>query len=228
MDNLIIIQARMNSHRLPGKVLHKINGKHILKYIVERIASCINARILLATSINPKDDAIEFFCNKNNIECYRGSLNNVSKRMLDAAKSLNADAFIRITGDSPLIDPKIINKAIELYSSGNYDLVTNIFPRSYPVGQSVEVIRTKTYETAYKNMQIKDDLEHVTKYFYRNPNQFKIKNFSNNIDISKYRIVLDSPEDLKVMKEVISSMSNPHTEYGYDKLVQLYNMHKES
>ena len=90
-----------------------------------------------------------------------------TKRMLNAAKYLNADSFTRITGDSPLIDPDIINKAMKLYYDGDYDLVTNIFPRSYPIGQSVEIIRTKTYERAYKNMILKDDLEHVTKYFLR-------------------------------------------------------------
>ena len=150
-------------------------------------------------------------------------LENVAKRMLDAAKYYNADAFVRINGDSPLLDPQIVEKGISIYKNGNYDLVTNSFPRSFPVGQSVEVIRTSTFEKAYEKMSRPGHYEHVTKYYYDHPDEFRIKNFCNTNDLSSYRLVVDTPEDLDRMKKIIGTMTRPHTEYSLDELIELYS-----
>ena len=149
-------------------------------------------------------------------------MENVAKRLLDTAKYYNTDAFVRINGDSPLIDPCIINRAIQIYQNGEYDLITNVFPRSFPVGQSVEVIRTSTFEKVYKKMSRSDHFEHVTKYYYEQPNKFRIKNFNNDKDLSSYRMVVDTLEDLKRMRKIIGSMTKPHTEYSLDELIELY------
>jgi spore coat polysaccharide biosynthesis protein SpsF (cytidylyltransferase family) len=131
------------------------------------------------------------------------------------------DVFVRVCGDSPMLDQKLIDQGVKLFN-GEYDLVTNTLPRSYPVGQSVEVIRTSTFEKVYEKMSRPDHFEHVTKYFYENSDEFRIKNFSNDKDLSSYRLVVDTPEDLKRIEKIIGSMTRPHTEYSFDDFIELY------
>ena len=219
----MIVQVRLNSSRLPKKVLTKINGIPLLEYLLFRLKKSFDrSQILIATSNEHQDNPIHQYCINNNFFFFRGSLEDVAKRMLDAAKHIKAKTFVRINGDSPIIDPKIISQAIEIFQSGNYDLVTNIFPRSFPIGQSVEVIRTSTFEKAYKKMSTTDHFEHVTKYYYDYPEIFQIKNFINDRDLSKYRLVVDTPEDLERMKRIIDSMTKPYSEYSMDELIEIY------
>jgi spore coat polysaccharide biosynthesis protein SpsF (cytidylyltransferase family) len=120
------------------------------------------------------------------------------------------------------MDPKVIEEGIKIYQNNDYDLVTNTFPRSFPVGQSVEVIRTSTFEKAYQNMSTINHFEHVTKYYYEHPDEFRIRNFANERDLSSYRLVVDTPEDLKRIEEIIGSMTKPYTEYSLNELIELY------
>ena len=218
----LLVQARLNSSRLPRKVLLEVYKKPLIKYLVSRLNGITHDKICIATSDQPVDDEIDGFCKENNISCFRGSLEDVAKRMLDAAKHYSADAFVRINGDSPLMDPKVIEEGIEIYQNSDYDLVTNTFPRSFPVGQSVEVIRTSTFEKAYQNMSTINHFEHVTKYYYEHPDDFRIQNFTNNRDLSKYRLVVDTPEDLIRIEKIIGSMTKPHTHYNFEELIELY------
>jgi len=219
----VIIQARLNSLRLPKKVLTKVNGIPLLEYLLNRLTKIFDkSQIFIATSNQYEDNPIHQYCINNNFLFFRGSLEDVAKRMLDTAKQINARSFVRINGDSPLIDPVIIQRAIKIYQKGNYDLVTNTLPRSYPIGQSVEVIRTSSFEKTYKKMSTTDHFEHVTKYYYEHPDEFRIRNFSNERDLSSYRLVVDTPEDLKRIEEIIVSMTKPHTEYSLDDLIDLY------
>ncbi len=222
MRKCLFIQARLNSKRLPNKVLMKINGKHLLKYLLERIEKIPNLFFTIVTSKNKSDDDIYNFCQQNNINCFRGPLKNVSKRMLEAAMFYNADYFIRINGDSPFIDKSIIIKAIQIFEKGNYDLVTNVFKRTYPIGQSVEIIRTETFKTAFEKMSSQEHFEHVTKYFYENSSYYKIKNFSNKIDLSSYRLVVDLNEDFKRIKYIINEMKKSHHYYTFEDLIKIY------
>ena len=219
---VLLIQARLSSSRLPRKVLLEVYKKPLIKYLVSRLNGITHDKICIATSDQLVDDDIDGFCKENNISCFRGSLEDVAKRMLDAAKHYSADAFVRINGDSPLIDPAIIQQAIKIYQNGNYDLVTNIFPRSFPIGQSVDVIRTKTFEYVYEKMSSSSHFEHVTKFYYDYPDEYQIRNFSNKRDLSKYRLVVDTPEDLERIKRIIDSMIKPHSEYSMDELIEIY------
>ncbi len=222
MKTQIIVQARLSSKRLPKKVLKKITGKYLIDYLIERLQRVNNANFAIATSSEPTDDAISNYCKDHNISCFRGSLKNVSKRMLDAATFYNANYFVRINGDSPLIDSAIIEHGINIFVNGNYDLVTNVFPRSYPIGHSVEVIRTSSFKIAYNKMFEDDHFEHITRYYYENSSDFKIKNFTNDKDLSRYRLVVDSREDLARMKKIINKMSKPHYNYNLNELISLY------
>ena len=218
----LLVQARLNSSRLPRKVLLEVYKKPLIKYLVSRLNGITHDKICIATSDQPVDDEIDSFCKENNILCFRGSLEDVAKRMLDAAKHYSADAFVRINGDSPLMDPKVIEEGIEIYQNSDYDLVTNTFPRSFPVGQSVEVIRTSTFEKAYQKMTNPDEFEHVTKYFYDYSDDFKIHNFKNKTDLSHYRLVVDTAEDLQRIKKIIDRMDRPYTEYSMIDIISLY------
>ena len=177
---------------------------------------------MIATSNREEDNMIEDYCEKNGLFFFRGSLNDVAGRMLKAAKLKKAKAFIRINGDSPLIDPLILKKAIILYKSGTFDLITNVFPRSYPIGQSIEIINTNTFEKVYTMMSKPEHFEHVTKYYYEYSDNFRIQNFTNDQDLSKYRLVIDTPEDLIRVEKIIGSMSKAHTEYSLNELIELY------
>ncbi len=224
-----IIQARFSSKRLAGKVLHNLCGKPILKYLVESLGQCTSInQVFVITSTDLSDDSVVSFCEKNGADYYRGPLENVAKRMLDAANYFNLESFVRINGDSPLLNSKILDQGISIFLKDEYDLVTNTFPRTFPVGQSVEVIKTRSFEKAYEKMSSPDHFEHVTKYYYDHPNEFKIKNFSNDDNLSSYRLVVDTAEDLHRMEKIIGSMTKDHTDYGLYELIELYHYNEKS
>jgi len=218
-----IIQARMSSQRLPGKVLCEVNGKPILQYLLERLESCKDLDlIVVATSRDETDDPIERFCKGYGIECFRGPLLNVAERFKEILERDKLDIFVRVSGDSPLLDPCLIEYGMDIILNGNYDIVTNVLQRTYPVGQSVEIIRTDTYCTAYELMQGKEELEHVTKYFYKNRDAYKICNFESGKDYGGIRLAIDTKEDMNTFKGIISKMKKPHLEYKLEDILSIY------
>lgn len=222
----LIVQARMSSQRLPNKVLTMVNGQPLLKYLLERLAFCSSIdKVIVATSEDKSDDPIELFCKEHGVLFFRGPLQNVAKRFYLTIQKYNLDVFVRVCCDSPMLDQSLIDHGVQLFN-GEYDLVTNIMPRSYPVGQSIEVIRSSTYKTVFEKMSKPGHLEHVTKYYYENPIDFKIKSFTNEIDLSKYRLAVDTPEDLKQFKKLTQSMTKSHTEYNFNDLIRLYQSNK--
>lgn len=171
----------MSSKRFRGKVLHKINNKPLIWYLINNIKKSKKVTdIIVATSKNKSDDVLTKYLKKINIKFFRGNLNNVMKRLFDLSKKLKKKYFLRISADSPLIDYRIIDKAILLANKKKkFDLITNVFPRSYPSGQSTEIIRSEILGNALNNPKItKYDLEHVTTFFYKNNKKYKIINFS--------------------------------------------------
>ena len=141
---LCIIQARYSSKRLPGKVLKKILGTTVLQRVVNQVKKSkkIN-KIIIATSKHKTDKKIINFCKKNKIHCISGPLNNVFKRFYSIIVREHYKSFVRISADSPLIDPSLIDKAVTLFKKNRYDIVTNVFPRTFPKGFSVEVVNSK-------------------------------------------------------------------------------------
>ena len=170
----------MSSKRFKGKVLYKIKKKPLIWYLINNIKKSKKVtNIIVATSKNKSDDQITKYLKRINIKFFRGNLNNVMKRLFDLSKKLKK-YFLRISADSPLIDYKIIDRAILLANKKKkFDLITNVFPRSYPSGQSTEIIRSDILGNALNNPKItKYDLEHVTTFFYKNYKKYKIINFS--------------------------------------------------
>ena len=176
---ICIVQARMSSKRFPGKTMKSLIKKSLLQRVLNRIECSKKIdKIIVATSTSKQDDQIEKFCTKNNYTIYRSNLNNVVKRFEGTINKFDIKDFIRISADSPLIDPKIIDQAINIYKKKNADIVTNVFPKTFPKGQSVEIINSNVFLKFSKKIKSKEFKEHITKYFYKNHKKFKIINFT--------------------------------------------------
>jgi spore coat polysaccharide biosynthesis protein SpsF len=201
-----IIQARMSSKRLYGKVLKKINGEEILKHVLNQVKKTkFITSVIVATSKNKEDDKIELFCKKNNIKLYRGSLNNVYLRYKKLINENNCDYFIRICADSPLIEVNIINQILKIAKKNKFqkEIYTNIFPRTFPKGLSVEMINTNTFLKSYKKIRLNYHKEHITSYFYKNYMYFKILNYKSVVDYSDINFSIDTKNDFNKVKRLI-------------------------
>ena len=203
---LCIIQARSNSKRFKNKVLHLIYGIPIIQHVVSRVKrSKKTTKLIVSSSFKKSDDNLISYLKKNRIKFFRGDLENVAMRLYETAKINKAKSFVRISGDSPLIDPKLLDKAIKIsQKEKKYDIITNVFPRTFPKGQSVEVIKTSIIKKYSKNFS-KLDKEHVTKYFYDNSNKFLIKNFTFN---GKNKIIKLSVDTKKDLKDILKKFNN--------------------
>jgi len=211
-NNIVaIIQARMGSTRLPGKILEDIEGKPMLWHVVNRIgfSKMIN-KIVVATTLNKIDDLVENLCKKNNVDCYRGSEVDVLDRYYNAAKEWCADVVVRITSDCPLIDPMVADKVILAYlkNENSFDGSSNTIKRTYPHGLDVEVISYDTLERACEEAKKDYQREHVTIYIYENPSKFKILNVENNKDLSCLRWTVDEKKDLEFVREIYKLLHN--------------------
>lgn len=223
METGIIVQARMGSTRLPGKVMHEIDGKPLLQYLIERLRRCcIPDTVIVATSIDGIDDSIAELCEDLGISYWRGDCENVASRFKDIIEHWNLDAFIRLSGDSPLLDHVLIDEYYPIFCKIPCDLLTNLFPRTYPKGQSIEFFRSQVFLNGYSMMEDKDDLEHVTTFFYKKYLDFNIHNISCDTDFSHLQLSVDTPEDLMNFKRIIAHMEKPHWQYRLSEVVELY------
>ena len=202
-----IIQARMGSSRLPKKVLMKMGNHIMLKYMIDRVTkSKLIEKIVVATSVNELDDEIEKFCISNNINCFRGSENDVLDRYYMAAKKYKSTTIVRLTADCPLIDPEIIDKTIKLFNTKKVDYASNAVPpdiKKYPDGSDVEVFNFNNLELAWKNVKDLKDREHVTFYFWKYDNNFSLALLKNIYDWGNYRITVDYVEDFQLVTHII-------------------------
>lgn len=201
---IAIIQARVGSKRLPGKVLKKLNNLTILERVINQVKSSFSKKnIIVATSSNKKDSAICRICRKNKIKYYRGDLNNVAKRYFEVLNNFNTDSFLRVCADSPFIDPILINRFKKIYYKKKPDFLTNVLPRSFPKGQSIEIFNSNFYISNFYKIKKKKDKEHVTTYFYSNKKKFKFINIQNNYNFSKLSMCIDYPDDFIKVKKII-------------------------
>jgi len=206
-----IIQARMGSSRLPGKVLMKSgNGMPILYHVINQLRHCSKVKnLVIATTTNQEDDEIEKFADNNSVNVFRGSEKDVLDRYFQCAKKYSFSTIVRITSDCPLIDPQIVDKVIERFFSGNYDYATNTLIRTFPIGTDAEVFSFSALETAWKNAQLPSEREHVTPHL-RNKGNFKTINVENDTNISNLRLTVDRIEDFELINEILNNLSiNP-------------------
>ena len=194
-----IIFSRMGSSRLPGKALRHIAGEPLIKRVINRVSKVKNlSTIVVATSNSKTDDRLTQYIQSLNIEVFRGAAHDVLNRAVSCASYLGVDKFVRINGDSPFIDPELLEKGIDMWGDPNLDLISNVFPRTYPVGMSVEIIKTDSLKKILGLTADSCDREHITRFFYKNPEKFRILNFeSGRPDLRKVRLAVDTKEDLE-------------------------------
>lgn len=218
----VVVQARMSSTRFPGKVLHEVNGKPLLGYLVESLRRCTqDVALVLATSDQSSDDPIGQFCAENNIRCIRGPLEDVAWRFKMVVDELSLDAFVRICGDSPLLDYRLVDEAVQMLRQKGGDLVTNVLKRTYPKGQSVEVVNADSFVAAYSKMGSPEEREHVTKFFYTHPDEYDIRSFESDGAFGDESVVVDTVEDMKRFEKLVENMDKPHWGYGWKDLISL-------
>lgn len=198
-----ILQARMGSCRLPGKVMMPILGKPMLMLQIERIkrATLID-NLIVATTDKELDNQIEDLCKLLKVSCFRGSENDLLDRYYKAAKKFNADFIVRLTGDDPLTDPELINNMIIKMKNGKFDVVTNSIYPSFPEGLDLSILSFQALEKSWCKANLQSQREHVTPYIFDNSNEFSIFHFKQDADRSNLRWTVDYEKDLTLIKKI--------------------------
>ncbi len=198
---LAIIQARMSSSRLPGKVMKPILGEPMLFRQIERVKrSKLIDQLVVATSIESSDDDVAKFCKDIKVSCYRGSLDDVLSRYYHVAKQFHLDYVVRLTADCPLADPNIVDEVISFALKERFDYVSNAINRTFPVGLDVEAMTFSCLEEVYHKATTSYDREHVTSYIYNNSSLYKIGSYTGDWDLGDWRWTVDTPEDYEFAK----------------------------
>ena len=207
-----IIQARMTSTRLPGKVLMEVMGRPLLSYQIERLrfSKRIDV-IIIATTTNKEDDPIVELTREEGLKVFRGSEDDVLDRYYQAAKKYNVKHIMRLTADCPLIQPGICDRIASMYFQMGCDYLRT--GPTFAEGLDCEIFSFSALEKAWKNAQLQSEREHVTLYFSNHPELFEIKTVENETDDSRYRITVDEEEDYLVVKAIIENLYSGNEEY---------------
>jgi spore coat polysaccharide biosynthesis protein SpsF len=225
-----IIQARMGSTRLPGKVMKDLKGKSVLWHVIERVKQAKNIdQIIIATTTHKRDKIIFDKAKKWGVKAYQGSEEDVLARYYGAANKYEVNTVIRITSDCPLIDPQVIDEIVEYYHNNDYTLVTNagddLNKRTYPRGLDTEVFSFDVLEKAYNKAEKKYQREHVTPYIYENYND--ILYYKNNEDLSNYRITLDTKEDFELIKVLYDKLYQGKHDFYLKDIIEVFKKNPE-
>ncbi|AET70307.1 spore coat polysaccharide biosynthesis protein F, CMP-KDO synthetase [Desulfosporosinus orientis DSM 765] len=226
MKTAAIIQARMGSTRLPGKILKDLMGKTVLQHVIERVQQAKNIdEIIIATTTLAQDDVVADEALKCGANYFRGSENDVLARYYGAAKENNVDIVVRITSDCPLIDPFVTDEIIRYFKQDNmYDIVTNagsdLSKRTFPRGLDTEVFSFQSLERAYQQADKDYQHEHVTPYIYENSS--RIYYYRNSVDYSMFRLTLDTEEDFILIKEIYRHLYRGQHDFYLKDIVSLF------
>lgn len=202
-----IIQARMGSTRLPGKVFKPLAEKPLLWHVVNRLRPSTHLqKIIVATTTSPQNAEIARWCQQSEIDFFRGSEDNVLNRFYEAATAFNLDTVVRITADDPFKDYQVMDAVIDLFQKENLDFAYNNKPPTFPEGLDIEVFTYKALAKAEKMSTDPFEREHMTQYFFRNSSQFKQKNYSNNKDLSHLRWTIDNIDDYNMAGLIYSAL----------------------
>ncbi|MBM3863944.1 MAG: hypothetical protein FJ385_08380 [Verrucomicrobia bacterium] len=229
MKTLVVIQARMGSTRLPGKVLMPLAGKPALEHVVERVRAAREAnQFVIATSTLPADDAVAECCAARGWPCVRGSEDDVLDRFLTALERHPAEIVVRITGDCPLTDPAMIDELVSALKNDprGLDYISNTqLPRKIPHGLDVEVMRADALQRAGREAAACEEREHVTPYLYRNPARFSLGRIDPPVDLSAHRWTLDTPDDHALLERVLLAL--PPGAFRWQDTLEVLEKHPE-
>ena len=204
-----IVQARMSSTRLPGTVLREIKGRPLLSWLLERARAAASLDVVaVATSVGRDDDVVADFCAAEGTACLRGPLDDVLERYRMAAEALGLDVVVRLTGDNPLVDPAVVDAVVAFFLAGDLDYASNTAPPpgTFPQGLDVEVFSREALERAARDAELPSEREHVTFRFWKNPSLFRIAKLDHARDLSRFRLTVDGPEDLEVVRGVVEGL----------------------
>ncbi|TCT26465.1 spore coat polysaccharide biosynthesis protein SpsF [Melghiribacillus thermohalophilus] len=229
MKTVAIIQARMGSTRLPGKVLKKVLGKPLLEYQLERVKkSRLIDEIVVATTVKEQDQPIVDFCTEKGVSCYRGSEEDVLARYYEAANEYEAEIVVRLTSDCPVIDPGVIDRVIQAFlEDEEADYVSNTLERTFPRGMDTEVFSFQALEQAFQSARMQSEREHVTPYIWKNSDRFSIKSVFHRDDLSIHRWTVDTPEDFELIKKMIEHLYRVQRDFSMEDMLQLLDQHPQ-
>ncbi len=227
MKLVTIIQARMGSTRLPGKVMLDLWGKTVLARVVERVRrSKFAGNVVVATTTEPAADAIVGECRRLGTGVFRGSEDDVLDRYYRAAKQFGAEAIIRICSDCPLVEPEIVDKTVQAFLKFRPDYVSNALERTYPRGLDTEIMTWDALAKCWREAQVLYQRSHVTPYIYENPDRFDILRVKDGANHGHHRWTLDTPEDLAFIRAVYARMQDPDM-FSWRDVLQLLQREPE-
>ena len=222
MRVVTIIQARMGSTRLPGKVMKDLGGETVLARVVHRVRRAkLSGEVIIATTTKPADDLIVKECERLSVSCCRGEETDVLDRYYHAAEAASAEAVVRITSDCPFIEPEITDNVIRAFLDQRPHYASNPLQRTYPRGLDTEIMTFETLARAWREARKPYQRTHVTPYIYENPQQFTILSKTGDVDYSHHRWTLDTPEDLEFVRTVYQRLGNDDRFYWRDALTLL-------
>ncbi len=225
---LAIIQARMGSTRLPGKVLIDLEGKPVIERVVDRVLMAKKVdKVVVATSIDQNNLPLVELCAKKKIQVFVGSEDDVLDRFYQAAKLFNPDHVVRITADCPLMDPAVIDLVIDEHLNNGHDYTSNTFSETYPDGEDVEVFKYSALEKAWSNATLTSEREHVTPYIRKHNDIFTHGSVSYTQNLSQKRWTLDNQEDLEFISKVYKALYKSNPLFGIDMILDYLKEHPE-
>jgi spore coat polysaccharide biosynthesis protein SpsF len=223
---IAVVQARMTSTRLPGKVLADVEGRPMLARVVERVARAASLNgLVVATSAGAADDAVEAWCRYAHIDVYRGSEHDVLDRYYRAASQAGADVVVRITADCPASDPAVIDRVVGEFLAGDFDYASNTIERTFPHGLDVEVFSFGALTRAFEEASLASEREHVTPYIWKHPESFRLGSVVNESQLTRFRVTVDEPEDLEVIRHLYRHFGEVNFSLG--DLVEFLRDHPE-
>jgi spore coat polysaccharide biosynthesis protein SpsF len=228
MRTLIIVQARMTSTRLLGKVLLPLAGEPMLLRLLERLRRVQRANgIVVVTTTNATDDPIAALCVQLGVPYLRGSEHDVLSRYADAARLHGADTVVRITSDCPLIDPALIDRVVETYEEGGSDYVSNMLSPTWPYGMAVEVFSAAALAQAHAEATQAAEREHVTPFLYWHPERYRLRNVASPVDLSQHRWTVDTPEDYELVGRLFDHLMPTRPNFTQADVLALLNQHPD-
>jgi spore coat polysaccharide biosynthesis protein SpsF len=227
MTTAIIVQARMGSTRLPGKVLRPIGGRPMLAYQLERLRRVRGApRIVVATTTQPADDRIAAFCALEKVDCTRGSEQDVLSRYREAAVHAGANTVVRVTSDCPLLDPALVESALaEFAAPPPCDYLSNMIEPTWPYGMAVEVFTRAALEEAAAEAKRPQEREHVTPFIYWRPERYRLRSLTMQPDLSAHRWTVDTPEDFELVSRILLELYERHPAFAMEDVLALLERH---
>lgn len=224
-----IIQARMGSSRLPKKVLADIEGKPMLWHIIKRVKQAKKVDKIIVATTNLKDEKkVIKVAKESNVDFFQGSENDVLDRYYQAAKKYGADVIVRVTGDCPVVDPSLMDSAINFFKKGNYDHVSTAYPRAtFPDGLDLWVFKFSALKKAWEEAKLASEREHVTSYIWNHPELFKIASFENDKDLSFMRWTVDESKDLEFIRAIYKRLYQPGKFFLMKDVLDLFKKEPE-